>query len=134
MEEPVGVPGHGSKEGPAKMLQEELRRLGISYEAEGETTRIHIHGAIVEAKDDPDRGYIVQVQTPLPTPGEDPGSMVEAYRVLATVVSGSSRDPEYGVEEPVPGYPSLVTVMAYGGDLDGLVRELLSALRSLARA
>ena len=127
MEEPTGIPGHVGGEGPSRRLQETLKALGISFEAEGEVTRIHLGEAIVEVKDDPEHGYITQIQVPLPVPGDDPSGALEAFRVLAVILSSLEGEVHYSVEEIVPGYPSLIGFVSYR-DRTRQVEELLLAL------
>ena len=127
MEEPEGIPGHVSHGGPVRRLQEALKELGISYEAEGETTRIHLGQVIVEVKDDPEYGKITQVQAPLPQPGDDPMEAGETLKTLAETVSRLSGEARYMLEELVPGYPSIIAIIPYA-DLERQVQDLLDII------
>ncbi len=131
MEEPEGIPGHVSHGGPVRRLQEALKELGISYEAEGETTRIHLGQVIVELKDDPEYGKITQVQAPLPQPGDNPREAGETLKTFAEIVSRLTGEARYTLEELVPGYPSIIAVVPYG-DVEKQVQDLLGIIvRSL---
>jgi len=113
-----GIPGHAAKSAAARLLQERLRQLGVSFEAEGDTTRVHVSGVIVEAKDDPELGLVVQVQAPLPRPGDDPGDAAAALAAFARAVAVAPGEARYAVEEPVPGYPSIVAVIPVPGQVE----------------
>ncbi len=117
-DEEHGIPGHAGRSEAARLLQGRLRELGVSFEAEGETTRVHVARIIVEAKDDPDLGLIVQVQAPLPAPGDDPVEAQEALASFARAVLAAGGEPRYQVEEPVPGYASIVAVIPVESPLD----------------
>lgn len=128
MGDPIGIPGHASFEGPYKWLQERLRELGARFEAEGDTTRIHVRHVIIEAKEDPEHGSIVQVQAPLPVPGDDPSDHARNLYITSIVVSSLRGDIVYQVEEIAPGYPLLRAIIPYI-DAWSLVRDLVTAVR-----
>jgi len=130
MDEPTGIPGHSSHKGPERMLQEELARMGVSFEAEGETTRIHLGEVIVEVKDDPDFGRITQIQIPLPTPGDDPLESLKSFEIFSRIVSGLKGEIRYIVEELAPGYPQLLGIIPYQDALEQ-VEDLLKIIRDL---
>lgn len=126
---PEGIPGHASLEGPYKWLQEMLREAGVSFEAEGETTRIHVGSVIVEVKDDPEHGSIVQVQAPLPVPGDNPGVAGESLRLAGEIIARLHGSVYYEVEELAPGYPLLRAIIPYEDEWV-LVRDVYEAVAS----
>jgi len=130
MDEEHGIPGHAGKSGPAAMLQRALVELGVSFEAEGETTRIHLEGAIIEVKDDPELGRITQVSVPLPSPGEEPDVTAPPLEVLAVVMSFLRGRVKYVAEEAAPGYYTLHAMVPYR-DPYQQAEDLLYALRAV---
>lgn len=117
-DEEHGIPGHAGKSAAARLLQARLRELGVSFEAEGDTTRVHIAGLIVEAKDDPEEGLIVQVQAPLPGEGDDPEEAAGTLAAFARAVLTAGGRPRYTVEELMEGYASIVAVIPVGGAME----------------
>lgn len=118
------------------MLQERLRELGASFEAEGEATRIHIGGVVVEVKRDPELGDILQVQLFLPVPGDDVGEYVRDFRIASRIITGLGGVVSYVAEEAAPGYPVLRAIVPYSGawmlvkDAFNSVRQALLQLES----
>lgn len=129
-EEEHGIPGHAGKTGPARLLQHALKELGVSFEAEGETTRIHLAGTIIEVKEDPDLGRITQVSAPLPAPGDDPEDATKPLRVLAVLVTFLRGEPRYVAEEAAPGYYTLHAMIPYQ-DPYQQAEDLLEAVRRI---
>jgi len=117
-DEEFGIPGHAGKSSAARLLQKRLRELGVSFEAEGEVTRVHVGGIIVEAKDDPDLGLIVQVEAPLPGGGEDPEEAAATLASFARAVLAAGGRPRYEVEEVVEGYPTIIAVIPVEDQLE----------------
>ena len=60
-------------------------------------------------------------------PGDDPSGALDAFRVLAVILSSLEGEVHYSVEEIVPGYPSLIGFVSYR-DRTRQVEELLLAL------
>jgi len=132
-EDEHGIPGHAGKTGPARLLQQAILALGYSFEAEGDTTRIHVDGVIVEVKDDPDLGRITQVSAPLPAPGDDPGEASKPLAVLGFIVAMLRGEARYVAEEAGPGYYTLHAMIPYGDPYEQ-AEDLLNALRILREA
>ncbi|MEB3816548.1 MAG: hypothetical protein LRS46_01200 [Desulfurococcales archaeon] len=128
-----GIPGHASHERWANELQRRLRELGVSFEAEGEATRINLgEGIVVEIAEAPEgeEGYAVVANIPLPT-GGDPeyaDSVALALKVLAALGS----ELKYELDESLPGYPMLRVRAVFKDPLD-MSRRLLEVLESVAK-
>ncbi|MEB3774860.1 MAG: hypothetical protein GSR86_08045 [Desulfurococcales archaeon] len=132
-DEELGIPGHASHREEVRELQRLLSMLGVRYEAEGDVTRIHIDGLVVEVKDEPGRGVIIEEIIPLPgASGEDPEYYIQAFKAGMEIIAGAGEGftVSYSVDEAAPGYPVLRATLNVGG-LDDAYRLLRSILESL---
>jgi hypothetical protein len=125
-EEHHGIPGHAAAGGPSERLQKFLASRGASFEAEGDTTRIHFNGWILEVRDEPGGGFsaIITLGLPEESPSKEAArAACEAFS-LAMAIGGRAR---YELDESLPGYPMLRIVVSRS-DLSGLVDDLLRVL------
>lgn len=132
-EEEMGISGHASHVEPVREFQRTLSMLGLRYEAEGDTTRIHLDGIVVEVKDLPGEGVAIEAIVPLPSgTGEEPGFYAESLGTLLRLLKemGPGLGVEYSVDEAAPGYPVLRATIRVGG-LEEAYRLLDSTLRGL---
>lgn len=135
-EEPTGIPGHVSGKEAARWFQKLVRDLGCRFEAEGDVTRIHLESSIVEVKDDPERGVILEATIQLPpSTGEDPRFYADGAGLALELVSRLSpgREVSYSLDESIPGYPFLRLVVGYDS-LGEAYNDLARALKGLGRA
>lgn len=107
-DEELGIPGHAGKREASKRFQRLLAEAGCSFEAEGDTTRLMLgSGAIIEVKEEPGEGVVVEASIPLPASitelEEGRDSMVKALELLLSL----GMEPEYRVDNSLPGYPVL---------------------------
>lgn len=107
-DEELGIPGHAGKSGASKRFQRLLAKVGCSFEAEGDTTRLMLgSGTLIEVKEEPGEGVVVEASIPLPTSTaelEQGGrSIVKAFELLLSL----GREPEYSIDNSLPGYPVL---------------------------
>ena len=134
-EEEQGVPGHMGKKDWAKRLQGFLRDAGISFEAEGEATRIHLGMLSIEVTEAGENGYAVVLTVPLPGSSEDAGDeeTVNAYRDALRVLAGlGAEELRYELDTDMPGYPALRVIIEYS-DPNELAEKLIEALKPFAR-
>lgn len=134
-EEEQGVPGHMGKKDWAKRLQGFLRDAGISFEAEGEATRIHLGMLSIEVTEAGENGYAVVLTVPLPGSSEDAGDeeTVNAYRDALRVLAGlGAGEPRYELDTDMPGYPTLRIIVEYS-DPNELAERLIEALKPFTR-
>ena len=114
-EEPIGVPGHPGKSEWSRMLQEWLRDCGLSFEAEGEATRIMVGQVAVQVAEGEDGGYSVIVSVSLPGRGVDAqgveDEIARAVR-LASRIAGE-RSLRYDVDQSLPDYPMLYIIVGF---------------------
>ncbi len=123
-----GIPGHAAKTPWAHRLQTKLKELGILFEAEGEATRIRLaEGVYAEVREADEEGYSVAVTIPLPTSGEDPEYLAEAFKAAARFIVKLGREAKYEVDESLPGYPMLRAIVDFTGP-DELVDLILKAV------
>ncbi len=125
-----GIPGHASKKEWANRLQRWLKERGVSFEAEGEATRIHLDsGVYVEVAESLEgSGYDLVVTVPLPGTGEEAGedtirAIRDAFELLHLVGGGL----RYELDNSIPEYPSL-RIMRGFEDPEELVEKLIGAL------
>lgn len=136
MAEEAGIPGHAAKTGWAKRLQGFLRDRGISFEAEGEATRIHLGDIVVEvAEAGGGRGYAVVITVPLP--GSSREADEAAGRALADAIRLAgllgAEGLGYELDTSLPGYPSLRIIVEYM-DPRELADTLIAALEKYLAA
>ncbi|MCX8196226.1 MAG: hypothetical protein N3F67_04030 [Acidilobaceae archaeon] len=126
----VGIPGHASHKRQLLRLQRALKELGFSFEAEGDVTRIHVNGALVEVRDEPGIGLALLLNASLPYRcSKDCDSSLAAF---ASVLSYLSREVEYELDQSIPEYPMLRARVIFGS-VEELVESLISALERLRR-
>jgi hypothetical protein len=134
-EEEQGIPGHAGKKEWAKRLQGFLRESGISFEAEGEATRIHLGMLSVEVTEAGETGYAVVITIPLPGSSSDAEdeeaakAYMDALKVLARLGADEIR---YELDTDMPGYPVLRAVIEYSNP-DELASKLIEALKPFAK-
>jgi len=125
-----GIPGHASFSEPLKRLQVFLRDNGFVFEAEGDVTRIHVEGAIVEVRDEPGVGLAILASLPLPYGGGDAEYYAEAARVFTSILAMLGRPVSYEVDASLGEYPMLRARVLFG-DVEELVESLVNALSRL---
>ncbi len=125
-----GIPGHGSVGGPLRVLQRFLRDNGFSFEAEGDVTRIHVDGALVEVRDEPGVGLAILASLPLPYGPSDAGFHARAALVFTSVVAMLGRPVIYDVDSSLEGYPILRARIVFE-DVEDLVSSLIRVLSEL---
>jgi len=106
-DEELGIPGHASKREASKRFQRLLAEAGCSFEAEGDTTRLVIGGSIVEVKDEPGEGVVVEASLPLPTSTAELEAEREGCIKALELLTSLGREPAYSVDDSLPGYPVL---------------------------
>ena len=127
--EELGIPGHAAHGGFARKLQSFLKAEGFRYEAEGDVTRIHLNGLILEVKDEPGRGVILMASLSLPTEaGQAALEAIAGFQKLFRVLGTLSGEIEYELDKSLPGYPMLRVVVAYA-NVESLVNDLIEALK-----
>lgn len=128
-----GIPGHASTREQLKMLQRFLRDKGFIFEAEGDVTRIHLDGAIIEVRDEPGLGLVILASLPLPYGGGDVSYYVEAARAYTFILSSLGRPVSYDVDSSLEEYPMLRARVTFS-DVEHLVSSLMRALIEFRRA
>jgi len=124
-----GIPGHASKKNWANRLQQWLKQRGVSFEAEGEATRIHLpSGAYVEVTESLEGGgYDIVVTVPLPGTGEEAEEARKAIDDALELLSLLGGQLRYELDDSLPEYPSLRVSRSFD-DPEELVNKLISAL------
>ncbi len=124
-----GIPGHASKKTWANRLQQWLKQRGVSFEAEGEATRIHLpSGVYIEITESMEgEGYDVVITVPLPGTGSEAGDTKSAISDAFEIVSLLGGELRYELDDSLPEYPSLRIIRSYR-DPEELVDALISAL------
>ncbi len=101
--EELGIPGHASKKPSMHRLQTMLRELGLSFEAEGDTIRIHFEGITIELNDYNEN---IQVQIEItPDPNTLPEEAAKNFYLFG-LATALIRAEEYGIEN-LSGYTIL---------------------------
>lgn len=126
-DEELGIPGHASHSDAIKRFQRFLRTHGYSFEAEGDMTRIHIDGALVELTEEPARGYVLMITIPLPRGGEPEAEIYRPLRALAFFVSNLGASVSYELDTGIPDYP-LLRAKVFFTDLETLLNALYDVL------
>ncbi len=106
-DEELGIPGHAGKSEPSKRFQRFLAEAGCSFEAEGDTTRLVLGGSIVEVKDEPGGGVVVEASIPLPTSSTELEAEREGCLKALELLTSLGKEPTYLVDASLPGYPVL---------------------------
>lgn len=130
-EEEQGIPGHAGKKDWAKKLQAFLRESGISFEAEGEATRIHLGMLSIEVTESGESNYAIVITVPLPGSSADAEDEenVKAYSNALEMLRRLGVDEvKYELDTDVPGYPSLRIMIEYS-DPSELAEKLIEALK-----
>lgn len=133
-EEEIGIPGHAGK-GVAAELQRSLKNLGCRFEAEGDMVRLHIRDAVIELKDEPGRGAMIEAQVPLleesPLRGEELKEALDSISKVLAIALKAARglNVEYEIDTSLPGYPML-RVRFYPEDYRAAADRLLEAILS----
>jgi hypothetical protein len=127
-----GIPGHGSVGGPLRVLQRFLRDNGFSFEAEGDVTRVHVGGALVEVRDEPGIGLAILASLPLPYGSSDVSFHVRASIAFSSIVAMLGRPVSYEVDSSIEGYPILRARIVFN-DVEDLVSSLMRALSESRR-
>ena len=133
-DEELGIPGHASHREYVREFQRTLLMLGLRYEAEGDTTRIHLDSLVVEVKDLPGGGVVIEGIIPLPpATGEDPSYYTSAFEKATRLLQemGEGLKVSYTLDEAAPGYPVLRATVNVGG-LAEAYTLLEAALRAMA--
>ena len=129
-EDELGIPGHASHKDEIKRVQELAGELGLSYEAEGDMTRIALGDLLVEVRDEPGGEGVIQVMAVMPEPGSARSVLCSMARVI-DAVRGYERF-EYSLES-IAGYSTL-SFTAYYTDIFEAYRNIEPVLRVLAEA
>ena len=127
-EDELGIPGHASHKDEIKRVQELAGELGLSYEAEGDMTRIALGDLLIEVRDEPGGEGVIQVMAVMPEPGSAHDVLCSMARVI-DAVRGYERF-EYSLE-PIAGYSTL-SFTAYYTDIFEAYRNIEPVLRVLA--
>ena len=120
------IPGHAASEGPAHKLQKFLASRGASFEAEGDTTRVHFNGWVLEVRDEPGGRFsaLITINVPDTGPSEEARRAIcEAFNVALSIKGRVT----YEVEEYLPGYTMLriaVTQESFESLVDDLIKVL----------
>jgi len=127
-----GIPGHASKKAWANRLQQWLRSRGVSFEAEGEATRISLpSGLYIEVAESLEgEGYDLVFTLPLPGRGEEAEEArraIEDAMELLAMIGGELR---YELDTSLPDYPTLRVLRGFQ-DPEELVNRLTGALERL---
>jgi len=122
-----GIPGHASVGGPVRVLQRFLRDNGFSFEAEGDVTRIHVDGVLVEVRDEPSIGLAVLASLPLPYGFSDVDFHVRAALSFTLLLAMLGRPVSYDVDSSLEGYPVLRARIVFE-DAETLVSSLIRVL------
>ena len=128
-----GIPGHASKKTWANRLQQWLRSRGLSFEAEGEATRIHLDsGLYIEVSEDiedPSR-YAIVLTIPLPGTGEEAEEAKKAIDDALELLGLIGGELRYELDNSIPEYPSIRVTRAFENP-EELVAKLTTALEQL---
>lgn len=125
MHDAPGIPGHASHNRHLLRLQRALKELGYSYEAEGDVTRVHVEGALVEVRDEPGIGLALLLTAALPySCREDCASSIVPFSFL---LSSMGREVEYELDKSIPGYPMLRARVVFE-NTESLVETLIKSL------
>ncbi len=111
-DEEHGIPGHAGK-GSALALQRLLKNLGCRFEAEGDMVRIHLGDSLLEVKDEPGEGLILEASITLIEEApikegsllEVLGGVYKALKLFYQAAAGAKIS--YELDTSIPGYPIL---------------------------
>ena len=131
MEEPEGIPGHVGASEWSRALHLWLRDCGVSFEAEGEATRISLPNGVMVELTESGEGFAVVISLTLATRGEDllreAEVIADAFR-LAGKVAGQG-GVSFDVDNSLPDYPILYITVPFNSPWE-LVSSLQEALTS----
>ncbi|MEN2999252.1 MAG: hypothetical protein ABDH61_01565 [Acidilobaceae archaeon] len=125
MHDAPGIPGHASHNRHLLRLQRALKELGYSYEAEGDVTRIHLEGSLVEVRDEPGIGLALLLTAALPYKCED--DCASSVVSFSTLLSMMKKEAEYELDRSIPGYPMLRARVVFE-NVGDLVETLIKSL------
>lgn len=121
-----GIPGHAGK-GASNTFQRRLAELGCRFEAEGDVTRLHLGSGLVEVKDEPGTGPIVEASIPLPVDEDGIGESIEAFKNIMFVMTSVGRPLSYMLDDSLPGMP-ILRVKAVFETLEDAYSSLMEAV------
>ncbi|BAA79354.2 hypothetical protein APE_0399.1 [Aeropyrum pernix K1] len=124
-----GIPGHAGR-GVSGAFQRRLSEMGCQFEAEGDVTRIHVAGGLVEVKDEPGVGPIVEASIPLPVDPSTVGESLEGMKALLGLMTMLGRPLSYQLDDSLPGFP-ILRVKAVFETLEDAYSSLTAALERL---
>ncbi|MCE4625615.1 MAG: hypothetical protein F7C35_07125 [Desulfurococcales archaeon] len=129
MEEPEGIPGHAGASEWSRALHIWLRDCGLSFEAEGEATRISLPNGVTVELTESEEGFAVVISLSLATRGED--LLVEAEVIaeafwLAGKVAGKGKV-LFDIDSSLPDYPILYITIPFNSPWE-IVSSLQGAL------
>lgn len=121
-----GIPGHAGK-GVSLVFQKKLAEMSCRFEAEGDITRIHVSGAIVEVKDEPGQGPVVEASLQLASDSLGVGETIEGFKHALLLLSQLGRPMEYDLDKGIPGFYILRILVRFEG-LEDAYDALIQAL------
>ncbi|BAN89758.1 hypothetical protein [Aeropyrum camini] len=124
-----GIPGHAGRGVPGA-FQRRLSEMGCQFEAEGDVTRIHLAGGVVEVKDEPGVGPIVEASIPLPVDPSTVGESLEGMRALLGLMTMLGRPLSYQLDDSLPQFP-ILRVKAVFETLEDAYEALAGALERM---
>lgn len=130
MDSEYGVPGHAGSSEWARKLQSFLKNSRLSFEAEGDTTRIHLGELQLEvSRREDSSGYQVILMVPLPgeLSLEETSISGDAFRRAMSILGRLEGEIYYNLDDSLPGYPVLHIVVVHQ-DPNRLVELLVDAL------
>lgn len=126
-----GIPGHASKKPWALRLQKWLRDRGAIFEAEGETTRIHVANGVVVEVSRHDEVYEATIGVLLPETISD-DYLVDAITIAFKLALLLGEKLRYELDTSLEGYPRLYITASFE-DPDALVEKLTQALEATTK-
>ena len=127
----AGIPGHASRKPWALRLQKRLRDHGAIFEAEGETTRIHIVTGVVAEVSRHDEVYEATISVLLPETISD-DYLVDTITIAFKLALLLGKKLRYELDTSLEGYPRLYITASFE-DPDTLVERLIQALETTSK-